>query len=216
MGQRRYQCCACDYDMTNAVERALKEREWGVERVTAGAAEEESQPSVIVTCPLGISLSLAALARMPQPSRFNPNSTLSMRVQLNRIIVLRALALVVAGLLFAAALVLAAFAPLTEAKSKRLASTSLTYSLNEKGSVLGTLVVNGAKRFSGVRLTSATRPTKRKQVLPRITGVTDASGRAKLALKLSRKGLRVVILRGAWILPGGGEKRTAVTIPLRP
>jgi hypothetical protein len=62
LAETRYECCGCETDVTEAVKRARKEREWGVERVTAGLDDEESVAiaSVIVTCPNGHACSFPA------------------------------------------------------------------------------------------------------------------------------------------------------------
>jgi hypothetical protein len=60
----------------------------------------------------GVALALAALARAPQPARFNPYNALSMRMQLSRILVIRSVLLILAAIAFAVALGIAGFAPL--------------------------------------------------------------------------------------------------------
>jgi hypothetical protein len=53
-GSMRYVCCKCEEDLTTAVERAFREVNWGVRRVTIRLeSEEEERQSVILTCPNG-------------------------------------------------------------------------------------------------------------------------------------------------------------------
>jgi len=161
----------------------------------------------------GVSLALAVLARAPQPARFNPHSVVSMRSQLNRILITRSVLLVLAAGLFAVALGLAGFAPLATTKNKAGAASSLTYAVSENGQVVAKFNVVKARRFSIAKLTTAARPAKSKRVLPQATALTDSSGSTNLTLKLARKGARVIVFRGRWTLPSGGEKRITVSVP---
>jgi hypothetical protein len=162
----------------------------------------------------GVSLALAVLAKAPQPARFNPHSVVAMRSQLNRIMITRSVLLIAAAGLFAVALGLAAFAPLATTRAQGDASSSLTYALSEDGRLVAMFNVVKAKRFSTILLTSAARPAKARRVLPRATAFTDGRGRAHLTLKVARRGARVVVFRGTWILPEGGQKKITVRVPL--
>lgn len=164
----------------------------------------------------GIALALAALARAPQPSRFNPHNVLSMRGQLHRILLLRYGALGLAALLFGAALLLAAFAPLQSTSSRQRAPTALTYSVQENGVVNGTLAVRHGKAFSVAQLTASTRPRLQAVPLPKLSAELNGDGAASLTLRLSKtNGYRVVVLRGTWTTRDGGSKSATIRLALR-
>jgi hypothetical protein len=163
----------------------------------------------------GIALALAALARMPQPVRFNPYSALSMRIQLRRIILTRTALVVLAAVAFAAALVLAGFAPLETAVSAQRRGTALTYTVTGKAAVI-TANIARASPSTLVVVRSTTRPTRTTVVLPQASTTADANGRASLSLRLPRlNGIRTIVVTAIWRTSDGGTKTKHITIRLR-
>lgn len=148
---------------------------------------------------LGASLALATVARIPQLSRFNPHSALSMRRQLNRILLIRAVALVLAGIAFAVALMLAAWAPLKSAESGEMPGVSMTYSLPENGRLVARFAVGDAQPLTAIFSELRTRAPSPPASLPRARAMTNADGEASISLKLKNaSSLRRVVLFGRW------------------
>jgi hypothetical protein len=162
----------------------------------------------------GISLALAALARMPQPSRFNPYDALSMRMQLNRIVIIRSVVLGLAAVAFAAALALAGFAPLQGARAAH-GRPGFRYAVDSKGALSTSLVVADARPYSAVEVRSATRPARAAIALPQANVLTDGNGAATVALAFGTLPVRVVVISAKWRLPKAGFVAQHLTVHLR-
>jgi hypothetical protein len=165
---------------------------------------------------LGISLAFATFARIPQLSRFNRYSALSMRRQLNRILLIRATLLVLAGIAFAVALGLAAFAPLESARSSEEPSLSMTYTLDEKGVIKARFAVARSRPLSAVVSELRTFPRRPEVPRPRGRVMTnaDGAGAVELVLRDSNRYRRIVFF-GRWRDKKGNPLVARVTIPVR-
>jgi hypothetical protein len=162
---------------------------------------------------LGASLALATISRIPQLSRYNPYSALSMRRQLHRILLIRSVALVLAGIGFAVALMLAAWAPLKSTESGKLPAVSMTYALPENGQLVASFAVGDAQPLTAIFSELRTRAPIPPASLPRARAMTNADGDASISLKLKKaSSSRRVVLVGRWINRDGVPQTNRLVI----
>lgn len=149
---------------------------------------------------LGVSLALAAVSRIPQLSRFNPYSALSMRRQVNRILLIRAVALILAGIAFAVALVLAAWAPLKSTEAAEEPPLSMTYALANTGQLVARFAVSDARPLTALFSELRTQAPAPRSSAPRARTTTNEDGEATVSLKLKNAtSYRRVVLFGKWV-----------------
>ncbi len=130
---------------------------------------------------LGVSLTLAALARAPRVTRIDPDDTGSLRRKLRRGLIARFAALLLAVFAFAAALSLAAFATLADDPSKR-PPTHIAYTLTMGGHLSARFAVADAEAFSPVSAAVASTSFEQTLRLPRARSIANEDGRAVLSL----------------------------------
>lgn len=165
----------------------------------------------------GVSLAFALAAQIPLGVEYNPNSPTNMRSQLERSLRLRLIAVLISGLLLAAALAVAGFCPLVSSTSKADTGPALVgYDVTSKGDLTVTASISGARRFSAASLQLLRIPRRERAVRLQTRARTSATGTAtvKSKLKVGLR-LRIVVATARWRDPNGRLETRRVRIPVR-